>query len=69
MITARTDGGPAYPAKFEEMDKELTKVIEDFNHAVEALRLAKKSGEHLLSYPRLFVPNGVCSAGNPPTMG
>jgi len=35
------------------MDKELTKVIEDFNHAVdvEALRLAKKSGKHVLSLP------------------
>jgi hypothetical protein len=46
MIAARTVGGPAYPEKIEEMDRELTKVIEDFNHAVdvEALRLAKKSG-------------------------
>ncbi len=35
------------------MDRELTKVIEDFNHAVdvEALRLAKKSGEYSLSLP------------------
>ena len=33
------------------MDRELTKVIEDFNHAVdvEALRLVKKSGEYSLS--------------------
>ena len=53
MITARTFGGPAYPDKFEEMDRELTKVIEDFNHAVdvEALRLAKKNGKHSLSWP------------------
>ena len=50
MIAARTVGGPAHPEKIEEMDKELTKVIEDFNHAVdiEALRLAKKNGQHLL---------------------
>jgi len=50
MITART---PANPEKIEEMDKELTKVIEDFNHAVdvEALRLAKKNGKHVLSLP------------------
>jgi hypothetical protein len=49
MITARTVGGPSYPEKIEEMDRELTKVIEDFNHAadVEALRLAKKNGKHL----------------------
>ena len=35
------------------MDRELTKVIEDFNHAVdvEALRLAKKNGQHLLPLP------------------
>ena len=53
MITARTVGGPAYPEKIKEMDKELTKVIEDFNHAVdvEALRLIKKNGEHLLPIP------------------
>jgi len=50
MITART---PANPEKIEEMDKELTKVIEDFNHAVdvETLRLAKKNGKHVLSLP------------------
>jgi len=53
MITARTVGGSANPEKIEEMDKELTKVIEDFNHAVdvEALRLAKKNGKHILSLP------------------
>ena len=53
MITARTVGGPANPEKIEEMDRELTKVIEDFNNAVdvEALRLAKKNGKHVLSLP------------------
>ena len=46
MITARTVGGPAHPEKIEEMDRDLTKVIEDFNHAVdiETLGLAKKNG-------------------------
>ena len=50
MITVKTVGGLANPGKFEEMDRELTKVIEDFNHAVdvEALRLAKKNGKYLL---------------------
>jgi len=50
MITARAVGRSAHPEKIEEMDRELAKVIEDFNHAVdvEALRLAKKNGEHLL---------------------
>src|SRR5258706_9993113 len=37
----------------EEMDKELSKVIEDFDRAVniEALRLIKESGKHSLSRP------------------
>ena len=54
MITARRDGGPAHPEKIEEMDRELTKMIEDFNHAVdiETLLLAKKNGQHLLPLPR-----------------
>ena len=49
-ITARTVGGSAHPERIEEMDRELTKVIEDFNQAVdvESLRLAKKNGKHLL---------------------
>src|SRR5258706_7340181 len=53
MIAARTIGAPTHPEKMEEMDKELTKVIEDFNHAVdvEALRLAKKNGKHWLNLP------------------
>ena len=52
MITARTVGGPAHPEKLEEVDRELTKVIEDFNHAVdvEALRLTRKIGKYLLPY-------------------
>ena len=50
MITARTVGGPAYQEAIEEMDRELTKVIDDFGRAVdvEVLCLAKKSGKHLL---------------------
>src|SRR5258706_9634255 len=53
MISARTVGGPTHPEKMEEMDRELTKVIEDFNHAVdvEALRLAKRNGKHLNYWP------------------
>ena len=37
----------------EEMDKELTKVIEDFDRAVniEALRLTKESSKYSLSQP------------------
>ena len=42
MIAKRTLGGLVCPEKIEEMDKELTKVIEDFNCTVnvEALHLA-----------------------------
>ena len=51
MIVARTVGGPAYPKMFEEMDKELTKVIEDFDRAVyvEALRLANETSKPSVS--------------------
>jgi len=50
ITTARTGGGLD---AIEEMDKELTKVIEDFDRAVniEALRLTKESGKHSLSQP------------------
>ena len=43
--------GPVRLEAIEEMDDELTKVIEDFDRAVnvEALRLVKESGEHTLS--------------------
>jgi len=49
----RTAGGPAYWETIEEMDRELTQVIEDFGRVVdvEALRFAKKSGKHLFSQP------------------
>jgi len=51
MNAARTVGGPVYQETIEEMDSELTKVIEDFDRAVnvEALRLAKEAGKHILS--------------------
>ena len=50
MVTARIVGRLADEEKIEEMDKELTQVIEDFDRAVnvEALRLAKESGKHSL---------------------
>jgi len=51
MIAARTVGGQVHPEAIEEMDRELTRVIEDFDRAVnvEALRLAKETGKHSLS--------------------
>ena len=47
-------GGPASQETIEEMDRELTNVIEDFGCAVdvEALCLAKETGKHLSSQPR-----------------
>jgi hypothetical protein len=52
MVEARTVGGPAYLETIEEMDGELTKVIEDFTRAVdvETLRLAKQSGKRSSSH-------------------
>ena len=48
IITARVGGGLD---AIEEMDKELTRVIEDFDRAVniEALRLTKESGKYSLN--------------------
>ena len=50
MIAERALGGLVHPEKIEEMDRELTKVIEDFDRAmnVEALRLVKQIGEHTI---------------------
>ena len=51
ITTARTVGGPAYLKTIEEMERELTEVIEDFNRAVnvEALHRIKETGMYLLS--------------------
>jgi len=48
MIVERTLSGLAHPHRIDEMSKELTKVIEDFDRAmdVETLRLAKESSKH-----------------------
>jgi len=50
MIAERTLGGLVHLEKFEEMDEELTKVIEDFDRAVnvETLRLAKGTSKQTL---------------------
>ena len=47
MVTERMVGGLVNLEPIEEMDKELTEVIEDFDRAVnvEALRLAKENGK------------------------
>ena len=45
MIAARTIDGPAYPEMIKEVDRELTKTIEDFDRAMnfEALRIADET--------------------------
>ena len=50
MIAERTLSGLVHPEKIDELEKELTKVIEDFDRAmnVEALRLAKEASKHSL---------------------
>ena len=55
MIAARTIGGPTHPEMIEEIDRELTKVIEDFDRAMnfEALRLANESSK--LSFLNLSI--------------
>ena len=47
-IAERTLSGLAHPPRVEEMDRELTKIIEDFDRAinVEALRLAKGTSKY-----------------------
>ena len=47
MVVARTIGGPAYREMIEEMDRDLSKVIEDFDRAMnyEALRLANETSK------------------------
>ena len=50
MIAERTMSGLAHPQKIEEMNRELIKVIEDFDRAmnVETLRLAKENSKRSL---------------------
>ncbi len=45
MVAARMIGGLTYPEMIEEMDRELTRIIEDFDHAMnfEALHIANET--------------------------
>ena len=47
MVLARTIGGPSYREMIEEMDRELTKIIEDFDRAMnfEALRIVNETSK------------------------
>ena len=53
-------GGPTYLEKVEEMDRELTIVIEDFDRAVsvEALRLANETSKLLFFNMSIVDPQG-----------
>ena len=59
MTTARNNSGPSHLERFEEMEGELTKVIEDFERAVNIvdLRRTKEAGKWLLS--RYFMLSGI----------
>ena len=50
MITARMGGGSAWLEAIEDVDGELTKVIEDFDRAmnVDTLRRTKETGVYTL---------------------
>ena len=60
MIAARRIGGPAYLEMIEEVDRELTKVIEDFDRAMnfETLRLVNETKAFLFSIPSTDDPQG-----------
>jgi len=47
MIVAGTIGGPPYPKVIEEMDGELSNIIEDFDRAVyvETFRIANETSK------------------------
>ena len=49
MIVVRAVGGLVHPGIIEEIERDLIKVIEDFERAVdvEALQPIRKTGEHL----------------------
>ena len=59
MTTARNNIGPAYLGWFEEIEGDLTKVIEDFERAVniEGLRRTNEGGKWL--FPRYFMLSGI----------
>ena len=61
MTAARTIGGPAYPEMIEEIDRELTKVIEDFDRAVyvEGLRLADETSKFSFYNLSIVDPQGL----------
>jgi hypothetical protein len=59
IIAARTVGGSAYQEAIDDMERELARVIEDFDRAVnvEALRRTKETGTYSSSISRLGILN------------
>ena len=49
MVAVRAVGGLVHPGTIEEIERDLTNVIKDFERAVgvDALRSSKETGEHL----------------------
>ena len=49
MVAVRAVGGLVHPGAIQEIERDLIKVIEDFERAVdlEALRPIRETGEHL----------------------
>ena len=50
MIAARTIGGPSYPEVIEEIERDLTKVIEDFDRAMMCEALANEASKLSFSH-------------------
>ncbi len=52
MIAVRRFGGPAYPEMIDEIDRELTQVVKDFDRGMnfEALCLANKTSKLSFSH-------------------
>jgi len=60
MIAERTLSGLGHPESIKEMDRELTKVIEDFDRAMND-RLAKETSKHSFQFLNLSIvdPQGL----------
>ena len=59
MIAVRTVGGLVHPGVIEEIERDLTSVIEDFEHAVdvETLQHIRETGEHSFPAGIIFILN------------
>ena len=64
MIAVRVVGGLVHPGAIEEIERDLTKVIEDFGPPVdvEALRRMRDTGEHSF-FAGILSQSLLCRAG------